>query len=227
MGKRRASGDGTLRKRTDGRWEGRIIVGHRQNGTPLYQCFLGKTQKEVLRCMGIFKENPGVGMLNEGCRITLGEWLDRWLDEIMVHRVRGTTLDKYRSCGNFYIKPYLGKRPVSAVTTVEVQRCYNRLLKEGRVREHKTLGKSLSAGMVRGIHALLHEAFDAAVREHMAVKNPTEGVTLPKVSNIERTPLTDRQVEIFLRVIRDNPIWGDLFYTEIMTGLRRGEICGL
>lgn len=88
--------------------------------------------------------------------------------------------------------------------TVEVQRCYNRLLKEGRVREHKTLGKSLSAGMVRGIHAFLHEAFDAAVREHVAVKNPTEGVTLPKVSNIERTPLTDCQVEIFLRVIRDD-----------------------
>ena len=59
MGKRRASGDGTLQKRTDGRWEGRIIVGYRQNGTPLYQYFLGKTQKEVLRCMGIFKENPG------------------------------------------------------------------------------------------------------------------------------------------------------------------------
>lgn len=34
-------------------------------------------------------------------------------------------------------------------------------------------------------------------------------------------------MEIFLRVIRDDLIWGDLFYTEIMTGLRRGEICGL
>ena len=32
MGKRRPSGDGMVRKREDGRWEGRIVVGHKENG---------------------------------------------------------------------------------------------------------------------------------------------------------------------------------------------------
>ena len=30
MAKRRPSGDGMVRKREDGRWEGRIVVGHKK-----------------------------------------------------------------------------------------------------------------------------------------------------------------------------------------------------
>ena len=37
MAKRRPSGDGMVRKREDGRWEGRIVVGHKKNGTPIFQ----------------------------------------------------------------------------------------------------------------------------------------------------------------------------------------------
>jgi len=45
---RRPSGDGSIHKRTDGRWEGRIVVGHKNNGTPIYKSAFGKTQKELL-----------------------------------------------------------------------------------------------------------------------------------------------------------------------------------
>ena len=34
MAKRRPSGDGMVRKREDGRWEGRIVVGHKETVTP-------------------------------------------------------------------------------------------------------------------------------------------------------------------------------------------------
>ena len=37
MAKRRPSCDGMVRKREDGRWEGRIVVGHKQNGEPIFQ----------------------------------------------------------------------------------------------------------------------------------------------------------------------------------------------
>ena len=37
MAKRRPSGDGMVRKREDGRWEGRIVVGHKQNGEPIFR----------------------------------------------------------------------------------------------------------------------------------------------------------------------------------------------
>ena len=38
MAKCRPSGDGMIRKRDDGRWEGRIVFGHKNNGEPIYKC---------------------------------------------------------------------------------------------------------------------------------------------------------------------------------------------
>ena len=46
MAKRRPSGDGMVRKRDDGRWEGRIVVGHKKNGDPIHRYVLARTQKE-------------------------------------------------------------------------------------------------------------------------------------------------------------------------------------
>ena len=63
MAKRRPAGDGMVRKRDDGRWEGRIVIGHRENGEPLFRHVYAKTQKALLdklhqniECyLGIFK----------------------------------------------------------------------------------------------------------------------------------------------------------------------------
>ena len=37
MAKRRPAGDGMVRKREDGRWEGRIVVGHKSNGDSIFR----------------------------------------------------------------------------------------------------------------------------------------------------------------------------------------------
>ena len=47
MAKRRPSGDGLVRKREDGRWEGRIVVGHKRDGSPIFKSVFGKTQYTV------------------------------------------------------------------------------------------------------------------------------------------------------------------------------------
>lgn len=54
MAKRRPSGDGMVRKREDGRWEGRIVVGHKENGEPIFRYVLAKTQKELLAIVDFF-----------------------------------------------------------------------------------------------------------------------------------------------------------------------------
>ena len=48
MAKRRPSGDGMVRKREDGRWEGRIVVGHKKNGDPIHRYVLARTKKELI-----------------------------------------------------------------------------------------------------------------------------------------------------------------------------------
>lgn len=48
MAKKRANGEGSIRKRKDGRWEGRYTAGHDPNtGKTIYKNVLGKTQGEV------------------------------------------------------------------------------------------------------------------------------------------------------------------------------------
>ena len=48
MAKRRASGEGNIRKRSDGRWEGRYVAGHDpETGKAIRKNVLGKTQAEV------------------------------------------------------------------------------------------------------------------------------------------------------------------------------------
>ena len=71
MAKRRPSGDGMVRKRSDGRWEGRIVVGHKENGKPIFRYVYAGTQKELTvklrQCIAAYQ---GVD-LTELSRITL------------------------------------------------------------------------------------------------------------------------------------------------------------
>ena len=47
MPKRRANGEGNIRKRKDGRWEGRYTAGYDANGKVITKNVLGRTQTEV------------------------------------------------------------------------------------------------------------------------------------------------------------------------------------
>ena len=81
--------------------------------------------------------------------------------------------------------------------------------------------------MVLRIHAMLHRCLKDAERDHIIPYNPTDGVKLPK-SNYKPKQILDReQMDAFLAAVDKNEIWRDFFYTELTTGLRRGEICGL
>ncbi len=53
------------------------------------------------------------------------------------------------------------------------------------------------------------------------------GAVIPKNSRQPMKILNEEQLETFMDAIKDEPLWYDFFYTEVTTGLRRGEICGL
>ena len=81
MGKRRPSGDGMVRKREDGRWEGRIVIGHKDNGEPIFRYVSAKTQKDLLKKLHQNIEEYRDVNLCEDSKMSLREWLDRWLEE--------------------------------------------------------------------------------------------------------------------------------------------------
>ena len=227
MAKRRPSGDGMVRKREDGRWEGRIVVGHKENGEPIFRYVLAKTQTELLAKLHRDMDISQDAQLTEDSRMTLGEWLDRWMEEYGAVTLRPNTLRSYEQYIRCYVKPYLGGKIVSRVTRLDIQKLYRKLKKEGRVHDHPEYGHELSDSMVLRIHAMLHRCLKDAERDHIVPYNPTDGVKLPK-SNYKPKQVLDReQMDAFLAAVDKNEIWRDFFYTELTTGLRRGEICGL
>ena len=227
MAKRRPSGDGMVRKRKDGRWEGRIVIGHKESGAPIFRYLSAKTQKELLKKLHQNIEEYRDVDLSENSKMSLGQWLDRWLEEYAAPSVRPSTLEGYRGYVERNIKPYLGNKSVGKITREDVQKLYRELQKNGRKELHPEYGYQLSGATIRRIHGVFHQAMDAAVRENLIARNPTEGITLPKKKTAPKQILSDTQLERFLEEIRADSVWHDFFYTELTTGLRRGEICGL
>ena len=127
MAKRRPDGDGMVRKREDGRWEGRIVVGHKKNGDSIFRHVYAKTQKELMDKLHRNIEDYRDAELTEDSRMTLGEWLDRWMTEYKADTVRPGTLRGYQSIIEQYIKPQLGDKQISLITKQDVQRMYRRL----------------------------------------------------------------------------------------------------
>ena len=227
MAKRRPAGDGMVRKREDGRWEGRIVIGHKENGEPLFRHVYAKTQKALLDKLHQNIECYRDVELTEDSRMTLGQWLDRWLTEYKAGTVRPGTLEGYRRYIEYYIKPQLGDKQISLLSQQDIQRMYRRLKTEGRIHEHPEMGHQLSDSMVRHIHSTLHAALKDAVQAHVIPRNPTEGTTAPKPNYKPKRILTRAELDDFLAVVEQDEVWRDFFHTELMTGLRRGEICGL
>ena len=226
MAKRRPSGDGMVRKREDGRWEGRIVIGHKENGDPIFRYIYAETQKELTAKL---RQNitayQGVD-LTEECRMTLSEWLDRWLEQ-MVAILRPSTLEHYRSDMEHHVKPYLGQKKLTQITASDLRKLYDDLKKQGRVHPRPGQSRGLSTTTIHGIHTTLHHALKSAVDQRLLPHNPADHVEPPKVAHKSMTILNEEQLDTFLAAVEQDPIWKDFFYTELTTGLRLGEICGL
>ena len=163
----------------------------------------------------------------QGRTIIPRDRLLEWLDEYMMFTLRESTIAGYRCMAEHQIKRFIGNKQLSSLTTADVQRFYNKVKKEGRAKPHPISGYELSNTMVRKVHMLLHQALDVAVKERLIVRNPTDGTTIPKKTTTEKQVLDDSQLERFMEAIKEEPYWNDFFYVEVMTGLRRGEICGI
>ncbi len=226
MAKRRPSGDGMVRKRDDGRWEGRIVVGHKQNGDSIFRYVYADTQKELTaKLRQSIEAYQGVD-LTEQSRVTLSEWLDEWLGQ-MALTLRPSTLSHYRNDMEHHVKPYLGNKQLTQITAADLRKLYDALKRGGRVNPRPNQSKGLSSTTVHSIHTTLHHALKAAVEQRLIPANPADEVEPPKIVRKPMGILNDEQLERFKEEISKDDVWHDFFYTELTTGLRLGEICGL
>ena len=229
MAKKRANGEGSIRKRKDGRWEGRYTAGHDpETGKAIYKNVLGKTQAEVKeKLKQAIEETQALDVTKAG-KYTVGEWMEVWFQDYAKIKVRPSSHQTYQGYIHNHIRPNIGDIPLEKLTSLDLQKFYKKLLTTGRVDRVEAKGqpKGLSAKTVRNIHQILSSALKLAQEQRLILTNPAEGCALPRVEHQEMKTLTTVQLASFFREARESGVF-ELYYLELATGLRRGELLGL
>ena len=229
MPKRRANGEGNIRKRKDGRWEGRYTVGHDpETGKAIIKNVLGKTQAEVKeKLKTAIEENVGIDY-GKAKSFTVGSWLEVWMENYARIKLRPSTFKTSQGFLRNHIKPQIGSIPLAELTSLDLQKFCKHLLEGGRVDriEAKKKPKGLAPKTVRNIHQMICSAYNLAMEQKLVNKNPTQGCALPKVEHKEMKTLTADQLSAFFREAKETGVY-ELYYLDLATGLRRGELLGL
>ena len=101
--------------------------------------------------------------------MTVGQWLDRWLENAVINVKPGTYADYKRSV-EMHLKPLLGKVQICSLRPDDVQNVIKKLN-----------GKGLSAKTIKNILSCLHQALDYAVDNQLIPFNPAARRKLPKI----------------------------------------------
>ena len=229
MAKKRANGEGSIRKRKDGRWEGRYTAGHDPaTGKTIYKNVLGKTQAEVKEKLKRAIEDSAKLDMSKVGQYTVGQWMDVWFENYAKIKVRPSSHQTYRGYIENHIKPNIGSIPLNKLTSLELQKLYKKLLGNGRVEriESKKQPKGLSAKTVRNINQIISSALNLAIEQKLILTNPTDACALPKLEHREMKTLPAEQLTSFLREAKESSVF-EMYYIELATGLRRGELLGL
>lgn len=215
-----AQGAGTIRKRSDGRWEARYTTGFDpQTGKQVQRSIYAKTQKEVREKLRSITAEIDKGTYTEPLKITVGEWLDIWLEEY-TGNMKPHTKKSYEATVKNHIKPVLGKTRLQELTPVHVQKFINGLT------NLKNDGKLLNPKTAKNIHGVLHSALQQAVRIGYLRTNPASMTVLPRRFASEINPLKDDEVVRFLEIIKGHK-FEYLYLVDLFTGIRQSEIIGL
>lgn len=217
---RAAQGSGTIRQRSDGRWEARYTVGRDPGtGKQIQRSVYGVTQQEVRKKLAQVTTDIDGGTYKEPCKMTLSQWLDIWSTEYL-GGVKPKTVESYCCQLKIHIKPALGAMKLETLNTHMIQKFYNSLSKE---RNGKP---GLSPKSIKIVHGVLHKALQQAVSIGYIKFNPSDACTIPRVERKEIKPLDNEAITKFLKAIRGHR-FEDVYLTLLFTGMRRGEVCGL
>ena len=228
MAKKRANGEGNIRKRKDGRWEGRYTAGYdEKTGKRLIKNVLGKTQAEVKEKLAKAVAEAETVDVCRADEYTLGTWLQTWYELYAKPHLRFSTAEYYRRGIELHITPRIGDIPLKKLTGRDLQWLYKDLQEHGRLREaQKGNQPGLSNSTIRGVHTMLHNALDRAVKERLIVRNPADDCIPPKIPKHEMKILPPDQIKSYLTAAEQRGVL-PMFYLELISGLRKGELVAL
>lgn len=226
MAKKRPDGDGTVRKRKDGRWEGRVVVAYDEKGMPKTKSVTAKSKAECLEKLDKLKIECGIVTGKARPDMPFGDWLDLWYKTYSKPSLRITTQLCYEDRIYKHIIPKIGEIPLNKLEQSDLQQFYANIKKCGRLIKVERYGPGLSDRMVRSCHTTCRTALEKAVKEGLIHINPAIGCKLPPKKAGEMQVLTHEEMQRFLIQSKENDFY-ELALLEFATGMRRGEISAL
>ncbi|MFD8283282.1 tyrosine-type recombinase/integrase [Streptomyces solisilvae] len=170
-------------------------------------------------------------------KITVAKLLDQWMD---VARIEESTRDRYVIAIDQYLKPTFGELQAAKLGPQLIELFYARLARcreqcegklEGRidaVTSHRHECRPLSNAYLRKLHYILKPALQRAVVWGYLSSNPMDAIQAPPEDDPEPDPPSNAEVATILNdAWRHDLDWGTLLFLIMVTGCRRGELCGL
>lgn len=208
--RRRQPFEGHVYQRKNGLWEWKITL---PNGDR--RSFYGKTEREARKKKNDFIRDQEAGLSLTDERLTVGAYLDRWLEDTAADRVRPSTLASYISHIKTHIKPSMGHLRLRELTPDHVNRMLALMVRGG-----------VSPTTANRVRATLRTALASAVKSRMILHNAAKDSEPRTESRTRVKPLTVEQARVLINATRQRSL-GPLIEVAIYTGLRQGELLAL
>lgn len=212
---RRGRGEGTVRQRPDGLWEARIECGTDDNGKRIRKSVYGATKKAVTDELTKLANKRLDGTLTSAGRMTVGDFLDRWLENSARLDVAPTTYARYESLIRLHIKPQVGSMKLGGLQVIHIKTMLATMERD-----------KIGAETRRYSLQVLQTALNVAVDWDLIGRNPCDKVDAPKVTRREIAPLEPPQIKKLIEAAAGHRLKA-VFVVALTTGLRQGELFGL
>jgi len=207
---------GTLRQRAKGTWTIQVYLG--EDPVTKKKRYLARTVKGTKRqaelALAKLIQVVETGMDFDSGRITVSEYLERWL-AASARSLRPKTLERYGELIRLHVTPVVGGIRLEKLQPLHLERIYQEVLAKGR-----------SGQTALHVHRLLFTALRQAVAWQLLHRNVAEAVTPPKPQRKDIPPLTRRDVETLLKAVKDTELEVPTALA-LGTGMRLGEVLGL
>lgn len=192
--------------------------GHRRRLTRNFTGNKRAAEVEMARLVNEFE----TGSYIEPSKMTLAEYLRWWLEAYDRVKLKPLTYDSYKMICDKHLIPALGALPLDKLHQMHIQDYQAKALAGGRAD-----GKgALSNRTVQYHHRVLSKALSYAVQSKIINNNVAKDVQPPTPRKKEMHPLDAAGVQKLLDIAVNHPDYA-IVYTNIYTGLRRGELLGL
>ena len=179
------------------------------------------TRKDAEKAMIDALKAASDGTFVDASKLTVGEYLEKWLTDYATTAVAAKTLERYAEIVRNHLVPGLGAIALRELKPLDIQGYYAIALASGRIK-----GGALSPRTVHHHHVILSQALARAVKWRLLAINPAEAVDPPRVHQQEIEVLNDDELATLLRAAQDTRSYPAILLAAT-TGMRRGEVLGL